>query len=55
MKGLSQIISSEKIKKMLNVPEKSIVTDIVNQHTGVYKQDIIDFLQLKQKERKKKL
>ena len=40
---------------MLNVPEKSIITDIVNQHTGVYKQDIVEFLRQKQEERRKKL
>lgn len=54
LKGLVNLVSSENIKKMLNVRGKTVLATIVEGHTGTYKQDILDFLQEKLKERKLK-
>lgn len=48
------MLSSEQIKKMLNVRGKTVLATIVEGHTGTYKQDILDYLQEKMKKRKEK-
>ena len=44
MRGLGELLSAEKMKQMLNVRVKSVVADLVQGHTGTYKQDIINHL-----------
>lgn len=49
------LLSSEKIKKMLNIKGRKALATIVEGHTGTYKQDILDYLKRKYEERKVKL
>lgn len=49
------LLSSEKIKKMLNISGRKALATIVEGHTGTYKQDILDYLKKKYEERKVKL
>lgn len=41
LKGLSDILSAEKIKKLLNIKRKEASASIVEGHTGTYKQDVL--------------
>ena len=54
MRGLGELLSGEKMKRMLNVRVKSVVADLVQGHTGAYKQDVINHLKEVQRERERK-
>jgi hypothetical protein len=51
LRGLNELLSADKIKRMLNIRREHIAT-VVEGHTGAYKEDIIKHLQLKSQERK---
>ena len=54
VRGLRELLPSEKMKKMLNVRVKSVVANLVQGHTGAYKQDVINHLKEIQSERERK-
>ncbi len=55
LRALVDLLSSQKIKKMLNIRGRNALATIVEGHTGTYRQDILDYLKKKYEERKVKL
>lgn len=47
LRGFNELLTSEKMKRMLNIRREHIVTSVVEGHTGAYTEDIIKHLQMK--------